>query len=70
MAIGELSVQELKDQIAQFPDDFVVMCGFCGLAFYKPMGAGKHDFAGKIDFGAVEANLHYVPELKKEEKNG
>ena len=48
--MADITVAKLKKLLEGYKDDNVVMCGFEGLTFYKPVGEGKHDFVGRIDF--------------------
>ena len=45
-----ITVAKLKKMIENYDDNNVVMCGFEGLTFYKPVGDDKHDYVGRIDF--------------------
>lgn len=45
-----MTVSKLKKMLEDYSDDNVIMCGFEGLTFFKPVGDGKHDFVGQIDF--------------------
>ena len=45
-----ITVDELKKMLEKYSGDTIIMCGFEGLKFYKPVGEGKHDYIGVIDF--------------------